>query len=53
MSYPKINQAILLFILPVPLCYDVVQDIDTEAKYFIAVDVYSEYWQVVTEEKTR
>ena len=36
-----------------PLCDDVVHDIETEAKYFISVDMYSVYWQVVSEEEAR
>ena len=51
MSYQKLNQVTHPFTFPIPLCDDVVQDIDTEAKYFIAVDIYSGYWQVVSEEE--
>ena len=36
-----------------PLCDDVVHDIETEAKYFISVDMYSVYWQVVSEEEAQ
>ena len=47
--YCKLNQFICLFALHIPRCDDAVQDIDTEEKYFIAVDMDSRYWQVVSE----
>ena len=47
------NQVTCPFNLPIPFCDDTVQDIDTEAKYFVAVDTDSDYWQVVAEEEAR
>ena len=38
--YRKINQVAHSFVFPIPRCDGVVQDIDTEAKYFILVDMY-------------
>ena len=34
-------------------CDEAIQDIDTEAKYFIDVYMYSGYWKVVAEEEAR
>ena len=53
MSYQKQNQVTCPFTILIPCCDDVVQDIDTEAKYFIYVDMYSGYCQVVAEEEAR
>ena len=50
-SHQKLNQFTRPLTLPISLCDDAVQDIDTEEKYYIAVDMYSGYWQVTTEEK--
>ena len=49
-SYPKPNQFTRPFTFPIPRCDGEVQDIDTEVKYFIAVYIYSGYWQVLAEE---
>ena len=46
-SYQKLNQVNHPFTLPINRCDDALQDIDTEAKYFIAVDMDSGYWKVV------
>ena len=43
------NQVTRPFTFPTPICDDTVQDIDTYTKYFISVDMDSEYWQVVSE----
>ena len=51
MSYQKLNQVTQPFTFLIPLCDDAVHDIDTEAKYFIAVDMDSGYWQVIAEEE--
>ena len=51
MSYQKMNQVTLPFNFHTPFCDDTVQDIDTEEKYFIAVDMASGYWKVVVEEE--
>ena len=48
-SYQKMNQVTHLFTFPIPRCDDAVQDIDTEAKYFISVHMDSGHWQVVAE----
>ena len=48
-SCQKLNQVNFPFAFPVPLCNDSVQDINTEANYFISVYMDSEYWQVVAE----
>ena len=53
MSYQKLNQVNSPFDLPVTRCNDSVQDINTEANYFIAVEMDSGYWQVVAEEDAR
>ena len=42
-SYQKIYQVTRPFNLPIPCCDDAVKDIDTGAKYFIDVDMYSGY----------
>ena len=46
----KLNQVTHLFAFPIPRCDDTLQYIDTEANYFIAVDMDSGYCQVVVEE---
>ena len=46
-SYQKMNQITHPFTFSVSRCDDAVQYIETEAKYFIAVDMDSGYWQVV------
>ena len=51
--YQKLNQVTRPFAFPILFCGDVVQDIDTEAKYFIPVDMDSGHWQVVAEEEAR
>ena len=48
-SYRKTNQVTRPFTFPIPLCDDSVQEINTEEKYFIAVDMDSGYWQVMEE----
>ena len=53
MSYQKLNQATRPLIFSIPCCDDEFQEIDTEAEYFIAGDMDSEYWQVVEEEEAR
>ena len=50
-SYQKLNQFTRPFIFLVPCIDDAVQDIDTEANYFIEVDMDSGYWKVVAEKK--
>ena len=53
MSYQKLNQITCPFAFPITFCDDAVQDIDTEAKYFIYMDMDSGYWQVVAEDGSR
>ena len=53
MSYQKLNQFNRPFTFPIPRCDDSVQDIDTEAKYFILVDMDNGYCKVVVEEEAR
>ena len=50
-SYQKLNQSTRPFTFPIPLCDDSVHYIDIEANYFIAVDMYSGYWEIVAEEE--
>ena len=53
MSYQKMNQVTRPFSFSIPCLYDKVKDINTEAKYFIDVDMYIGYWHVVVEEEAR
>ena len=53
MSYRKLNQFTIQFNFPTLLCDDAVQELYTEAKYLISVDMYSGYWKVVAEEEVR
>ena len=50
-SDQKLNHITQPFFLTTPLFYDEVQDIYTEVKYFIAVDMDIGYWQVLAEEE--
>jgi hypothetical protein len=52
-SYRKLNQVTRPFKYPIPRCDDAVEDIDSEAKWFIAVDMDSGYWQLVAEPAAR
>ena len=52
-SYRRLNQLTKPFAFPIPRCDDAVEDIDTEAKYFIVIDLDSGYWQVVAEKEAR
>ena len=52
-SYQKLNRVTRPFTFPIPHCDDAVQDIDTEANYLIAVEMYSGYWKVMAEEEAR
>lgn len=36
-----------------PRCDDAVEDIDTEARFFIAIDLDSGYWQILAEKEAR
>ena len=53
MSYQKLNQVTRSFDVPKLFCDGEVQDISTEAKYFIAMEMESGYWKVVVEEEAR
>ena len=50
-SYKKLNQVTSSFAFPITRYNDSVQDIVTEAKYFIAMEIYSCHWRVVEEEE--
>ena len=52
-SYQKLNHITRPFTFPILFCDDAVQDIEKEAKCFIAVDMDSGYWKVVAEEEVR
>jgi hypothetical protein len=52
-SYRRLNQVTRPFAFPMPRCDDAVKDIDTEAKYFIAIDLDSGYWQILAEKEAR
>ena len=49
-SYQNMNHFTHPFTFPISLFDDAVQDIDTEANYFISVDMESGYWQVVAKD---
>ena len=53
MSYQRLTQVTLPFSFLAPGCGDELQDIDTEASYFIYLYMYSGYFQVVVEEDAR
>ena len=53
MSYQKLNQVTRPFTFSMPRCDDAVQDIETESKYLISVDMDSGYWQLAAEEEAR
>ena len=50
---PKLNQVTRQFAFPITICDDLVQAINSEEKYFIAVYMDSGYWQVLEEEEAR
>ena len=52
-SHQKLSQVTRPLTFPIPRSDDSVQDINKEAKYFIAVDTNIGYFQVVSEEETR
>ena len=51
MFYQILNQVTGPFDFTIHRCDDAVQDIETEAKNFIAVDIDSGHWQVLAEDK--
>ena len=53
MSYQRLTQVTRPFAFLAPGCDDELQDIDTEASYFIYLYMYSGYFQVVVEEDAR
>ena len=53
MSCRKFNKVTHPFALHIPFFDDAVKDIDTEAKYFISVDMDSGCCKLVTEEEAR
>ena len=46
---PKMNQVTHQFTFPILRCDSALQYIDTEAKYFVSVNMYSGYCQLVAE----
>ena len=52
-SYQKLNQVTRTFTFHITRFDDGVQDIETEANYFISVDMDSGYWQLVVEEEAQ
>ena len=52
-TYQKLNQFTRQFSLSIPQCDDVVQDIETEENYFIAVHMENGYWQVLVQEEAQ
>ena len=52
-SYRKLNQVTKPYAFPIPRCNDAVDNINTEAIFFIAIDLDSGYWQVVAEKEAR
>ena len=51
-SYQKLNQVTHPFTFPIPVWDEKVQYIETQVKYFIAVDMDSGYLQVFAEEES-
>lgn len=51
--YHRLNQVTRPFAFPIPRCNNAVEEIDTEARYFVAIDLNSGYWQVVAEPEAR
>ena len=45
-SYRRLNQVTRPFAYPIPRCDDAVEEIPSWAKYFIAIDLDSGYWQI-------
>ena len=52
-SYRKLNQVTKPYAFLIPWCDDAVENIDTEAMFFIEIDLDSGYWQVVAEKEAR
>jgi len=52
-SYCRLNQVTRPFTFPMPRCDDAVEEIDADAKFFIAVDMDSGYWQILAAEEAR
>eukprot|EP00957_Ditylum_brightwellii_P207792 15354552-Ditylum_brightwellii.AAC.2 len=52
-SYHKLSQVTCPFVFPIPQCNNTVDIISLGARYFIAIDLNSRYWHVVTEKETR
>jgi hypothetical protein len=52
-SYRRLNQVTRPFAFPMTRCDDAIEEIDTDACFFIAVDMDSGYWQVIAEKEAR
>ena len=52
-SYRKLNQVTKPYTFPIPRCDDAVEEIGTYACFFIAVNMDSGYWQIVSEKEAR
>ena len=52
-SYRKLNAITKPFQYPIPRCDDAVEEIDTQARYFISIDLDSGYWQVRASKNAR
>ena len=52
-SYQTLNQVTCPFAFPITQCDDLLQYIDKEANCFIALDMDSGYWEVVSEEEAQ
>ena len=52
-SCQRLNPITIPYALPIPRCNNAVEEIDTEVRYFIAIDLELGYWQVVSEPEAR
>jgi hypothetical protein len=52
-SYRKLNQVTKPFAFPIPRCDDAVEEIGPYAKFFIAFDLDSGYWQIASDMEAR
>lgn len=53
MFHRKLNQVACTFDFPINLYGNALQGVDTDAKYFIEINMDSGYWKVVAEEEAR
>ena len=52
-SFRRLNQVTRPFKFPIARCDDAVEGIDPRAKYYIALDMDSGYWQIAVNEQSR